>query len=185
MRRPRLPIEVEKKYRLTDKQSEDVIAALDEAGAQCIGEDEEENIIYGGSTLSEKNAVLRLRKIRDRAILTYKKRLASNGDIKRQVEEETEVEDPAAMQKIVAELGFVPVLIYEKRRRKWSYRSVEIVIDELPFGLYMEIEGSVTSIRETELLLDLDDLESVQETYPQLTARYGKRNGEVIEARFQ
>lgn len=179
-----MPIEVEKKYRLGPETSEWIITALNKAGAEFLGEDLEENIIYGGHILTEKNAVLRIRKIGDRAILTYKLRLAGNGDIKRQVEEETEVADPNAIERIVAELGYSPVIIYEKKRRKWHFRSVEIVIDELPFGLYMEIEGSITSIHEAELLLDLDDLETEHETYPGLTARLGKRNGTVVEARF-
>lgn len=179
-----MSIEIEKKYKLTPGQREHVLRSLGTAGAEFTGEDIEENIIYGGAILSEKNAVLRIRKIGDRAILTYKLRLAGNGDIKRQVEEETEVADPRAIERIVAELGFSPVIIYEKKRRKWHFRSVEIVIDELPFGLYMEIEGSITSIREAEMLLDLDDLETEHETYPRLTAKSGQRNGTVIEARF-
>ncbi len=179
-----MPIEVEKKYRLEPETSEQITAALNNAGAEFLGEDLEENIIYGGAILSKKNAVLRIRKIGDRAILTYKLRLAGNGDIKRQAEEETEVADPRAIERIVAELGFSPVIIYEKKRRKWSFRTVEIVIDELPFGLYMEIEGSITAIREAEMLLDLDDLETEHETYPRLTAKFGQRNGTVIEARF-
>ncbi len=180
-----MPIEIEKKYRLDEKRRDEIIVSLEEYGAEYIGEDAEENIIYGGAILSEKNAVLRVRIIGERAILTYKLRLAGSGEIKRQIEEETEVADPKAIQKIVKELGFSPVLIYEKRRRTWRFRSVEIVIDELPFGLYMEIEGSITGIREAEMLLDLDDLETEHKTYPQLTGELGMKNGDVIEARFQ
>jgi adenylate cyclase class 2 len=179
-----MSIEIEKKYRMTEEQRNVVIASLAEFSAEYIGEDVEENIIYSGSILSEKNAVLRVRIIGDRAILTYKLRLAGTGEIKRQIEEETEVSDPKAIQKIVKELGFKPVLIYEKRRRTWRFRSVEVVLDELPFGLFMEIEGSITGIKEAELLLDLDDLATEHKTYPQLTGELGVKNGEVIEARF-
>jgi hypothetical protein len=61
---------------------------------------------------------------------------------------------------------------------------VEIVIDDLPFGLYLEIEGSVTAIKEAEMLLDLDELEAEHKTYPILTSELGIKNGDVIEARF-
>jgi adenylate cyclase class 2 len=179
-----MSIEIEKKYRLNEELRDVVLASLNDSGAEYIGEDNEENIIYGGAILSEKNAVLRVRKIGDRAVLTYKMRLAGSGEIKRQIEEETEVSNPDAIQKIVKELGFTPVLIYEKRRRTWKFRSVEIVIDELPFGLYMEIEGSVTAIKEAEILLDLDELEAEHKTYPILTSELGIKNGDVIEARF-
>ncbi len=177
-------IEIEKKYRLTAEQRDEIIASLAEFSAEYVSEDTEENIIYSGAILQEKNAVLRVRKIGERAILTYKLRLAGTSDIKRQIEEETEVADPKAIQTIVKELGFSPVLIYEKRRRTWRFRSVEIVLDELPFGLFMEIEGSITGIREAEMLLDLDDLETEHKTYPQLTSELGVKNGEVTEARF-
>lgn len=179
-----MSIEIEKKYRLTEESRDRVIESLNEFSAEFIGEDAEENIIYGGVILSEKNAVLRVRIIGERAILTYKLRLAGTRGIKRQVEEETEVADPQAIQTIVKELGFSPVLIYEKRRRTWRFRSVEIVIDELPFGLFMEIEGSITGIREAEMLLDLDDIETEHKTYPMLTGELGIKNGEMMEARF-
>jgi hypothetical protein len=49
----------------------------------------------------------------------------------------------------------------------------------------MEIEGSVDAIRKVEKLLDIEDLPAVHETYPQLTAKLGKQNGQTIEARFE
>lgn len=179
-----MSIEIEKKYRLNGEQRDAIIASLSEFSAEYVGEDAEENIIYGGAIVEEKNAVLRVRIIGERALLTYKLRLAGTGEIKRQIEEETQVADPKAIQKIVKELGFSPILVYEKRRRTWRFRSVEIVLDELPFGLFMEIEGSITGIREAEMLLDLDELETEHKTYPQLTSELGVRNGDVIEARF-
>ena len=88
------------------------------------------------------------------------------------------------MRTIITELGLKPVLVYEKYRDTWKFRSVEIVLDELPFGEYMEVEGSITAIKEAEILLGLEDLETEHETYPRLTARLGKRSGGVVEARF-
>ena len=48
----------------------------------------------------------------------------------------------------------------------------------------MEIEGSLTAIKEAEMLLDIEDLETEHETYPRLTARVGKKKGSLVEARF-
>jgi adenylate cyclase class 2 len=181
-----MPVETEKKYRLQAGDPEAIERRLSAAaGAEFKGEDHEENTIYTGAVLAEKNAVLRVRTVGDRTLLTYKFRLESGGDVKRQHEEETAVEDRAAIKAIIAELGMRPVLIYEKRRRSWQFRSVEIVLDELPFGLFMEIEGTVTAIREAELLLDLEALETEHKTYPMLTAELGERVGDVTEARFK
>src|SRR5436190_258331 len=115
--------EIEKKYRLNEAQKADVWESLEEIGAEFIGEDFEENILFSNDDLIEKQAVLRLRR-------------------------------------------------------------VEIVLDILPFGDFMEIEGSLTAIAEAEMFLGAEDFEVVPETYPNLTLRFGKRNGDLIEARF-
>lgn len=179
-----MAIEIEKKYRLTAAQRAEVLERLDEIGARFEGEDFEENILYRGGVLDEKNAVLRVRKIGEKAILTYKLRIQNQSDVKHQIEHETLVQDPQEIEKIIENLGFQKKLIYEKRRKTWRFREVEIVVDELPFGLFMEIEGSITAIAEAEIFLDIEDLIVEHKTYPRLTGEFGSPNGEVIEARF-
>lgn len=179
------PIETEKKYRLTDAQRVAMPAAIEELGGAFEGEDFEENILFSNAELLAERAVLRLRRIGDRTILTYKRALESAGGAKRHVEHETTVGDFDTVAAIFSTLGFAPSMVYEKRRRKWSFRKVEIVIDELPFGDFMEIEGALTSILEAELLLGADVLTVEDRTYPVLTAEYGRRDGDLIVARFQ
>ena len=179
-----MAIEIEKKYRLSDAGREHILRNLQEAGAEYKGEDFEENILYRGGILDEKGAVLRLRKIGEKTILTYKRRVQNQSDIKHQIEHETVVENAVELENIIENLGFRKKLIYEKRRKTWNFREVEIVLDELPFGLFMEIEGSITTIAEAEMLLDIESFEVERQTYPRLTAKFGRQNGEVIEARF-
>jgi hypothetical protein len=57
-----MAIELEKKYRLTESQRDQVLAALEEFGAEYQGEDDEENIICGGDALTAANSVVRIRK---------------------------------------------------------------------------------------------------------------------------
>ncbi|HEX8370620.1 MAG TPA: class IV adenylate cyclase [Pyrinomonadaceae bacterium] len=179
-----MAIEIEKKYRLNAAQCERISSALAEIGAQFQGVDFEENTLYRGGALDEKNAVLRVRKIGGRTILTYKRRIRNEFDVKQQIEHETEIGSAEEIENIIENLGFVRSLVYEKRRRIWNFRQVEIVLDELPFGLFMEIEGSITAIAEAEMFLEAEALTVEHETYPRLTAIHGKRNGEIIEARF-
>lgn len=179
-----MAIELEKKYRLTDAQRDEVIAGLEEFGAEYHGEDDEENIICGGDALTAANSVVRIRKTARRTLLTFKQRMPGISDIKHQIEEETEIADGDSVIRILGHLGIEPVLVYEKRRRTWKFRDVEVVIDELPFGLYMEIEGPLTAIREAEMLLGADEYEAEIETYPRLTARLGTLKGDIIESRF-
>lgn len=180
-----MAVETEKKYVLSNDQRERMLKNLDEIGAEFTGEDFEENTIYQGNGLAEKGAVLRIRKIGEKAILTFKKRIESSSDVKQQIEFETEVSSGSEIEKIIEHLGYAKVLVYEKRRLKWNFRGVEIVLDELPFGQYMEIEGDLMAISEAEMFLGAEDLQAEYETYSNLTKRFGIENGTIIEARFR
>src|SRR5689334_19467394 len=168
-------IEIEKKYRLTAEQRDRVLQRLQEVGAEDRGEEFEENTIYGGGSLKRGTSVLRLRRVGKKALLTYKERLANASLVKHQREDETPVGDPAAMALILDALGFKPLLVYEKRRRTWSLRGTEVVIDELPFGLFMEIEGDEQDIDEAEQALEVAGVSAEHDTYPQLTEKHGQR----------
>ena len=180
-----MPIETEKKYRLTKAQREQVRQRLSELGAERKKEEFEENTIYIGPGLAAGNKVLRLRRVGASATLTYKYRLPGPSSIKHQIEEETGVANPDAMTAILEATGFKAALVYEKRRETWTFAATEIVIDELPFGLFMEIEGRPHEIEAVECKLRISDLDPELATYPQLTLQQGKPFGSVIEARFK
>ena len=178
-------VEIEKKYRLPANRRTQIENTLREMKGEFVRDDFEENTIYGGEALERNGGVVRIRKTERRSILTYKRRLEDISDVKHQIEYESEIGNPESVTKILHELNVVPKLVYEKRRATWKLRSVEIVLDELPFGQFMEIEGSLTGIKEAEMLLGIDDLETEHETYPRLTAQLGKKNGTVTESRFE
>jgi predicted adenylyl cyclase CyaB len=180
-----MAIEIEKKYRLTLDQRERLLRRLRVVGATREGEAFEENILYAGGNLHTRQCVLRLRRIGDAAILTYKERYPSASPIKHQREDETRVQDAAAMAAILDALGYRPALVYEKRRETWHVAGTEVAVDELSFGLFLEIEGDEAAIEAAEELLDLSDVEAEMATYPQLAHAYGQRRGEIIEARFK
>jgi adenylate cyclase, class 2 len=177
-------IEIEKKYRLTKKQREQVLQRLSEIGAVAQGEEFEENILYNGDAIDMGRCVLRLRRTDGKAVLTYKERFPSSSPIKQQREDETQVSDAEAMDAILDALGFTPALVYEKRRATWRLGDAEIAIDELPFGLFMEIEADEAEIKRIERQLGIKGLRAEPATYPQLTARHGRHHGWLIEARF-
>jgi predicted adenylyl cyclase CyaB len=111
-----MPIEIEKKYRLSKKQREEVLQRLPKIGAKRKGEEFEVNTLYAGDTLELGHSVLRLRRVGKQAVLTYKERFPTSSTIKHQREDETRVDDPQAMELILEALGFTPALVYEKRR---------------------------------------------------------------------
>ena len=177
-----MALEVEKKYRVTRRQHASLINRLD--AANYLGEEFEENTIYTHSGIDLENAIVRLRRIGDSGLLTYKKRLPSRSGIKHQKEIETPVSDPDAMANILSTIGFTPVLVYEKFRQTWQMNSVEVVVDRLPFGLFVEIEGSERAIKSAEKKLEMGDFRVEHATYPQLTREHGKRKGRLFSARF-
>ena len=179
-----MSFEIEKKYRLTAEQREQILQKLKDVGAKFEGEDFEQNVLYRGGDLNFKSSILRLRKTAGKAVLTYKESLPGESDIKHRIEQETAVNDGEKMHEILRSIGFVPSLVYEKRRQTWQFETVEVVVDELPFGLFLEIEGSEDTIRQAEETLEIADFEIEPSPYPALAAIYGKQNGTLTEARF-
>ncbi|MEJ7622812.1 MAG: class IV adenylate cyclase [Pyrinomonadaceae bacterium] len=179
-----MAIEIEKKYRIDKKRLVALTAKLGELDAKLSYERFEENFLHRGGVLDGRNAVLRLRKTETKTILTYKEKLETDNDFKHQIEFETDVSDVDATESIIEKLGYKLAIVYEKHRKAWHLGDVEVVLDELPFGYYMEIEGEMADINAMEALLGAGDLEVESRGYPRLTLKYGKPNGEVVESRF-
>jgi adenylate cyclase class 2 len=179
-----MAIEIEKKYRIDKKTLVELTARLAELGATFLDDSFEENFLHRGGRLDPNNSVLRLRKTDSRTTLTYKEKLSTNSDFKHQIEFETTVSDADAAENIIEKLGYKLSVVYEKHRRSWRYKNVEVVLDELPFGFYMEIEGSKKDILIVEKQLGADKLEVEARGYPRLTLRYGKDRNGVVESRF-
>jgi adenylate cyclase class 2 len=180
-----MAIEVEKKYRLTREEREGLMTRLGVCGALHEGEEFEENTLYAGGNLDSSRQVLRLRRVGGKAVLTFKERFVSESAIKQHREDETGVEDAEALAAILDALGYRRTLVYEKRRSTWRWKNAEIVVDELPFGLFLEIEGEENVIDEVEESLGLREAKAEMATYPDLTRQYGEQHGEIIEARFK
>lgn len=117
----------------------------------------ETNIRYDRDdhAFDSSGTVLRLRQD-SRARLTYKEgqRVAGNYGSTR-FEAEVEVSDFATMELILDRLGYHPIWKYEKYRTTYKVHGCEVVLDELPFGNFVEIEGEDAAIGETIALLEL------------------------------
>lgn len=178
-------IEIERKYRLSQKRLTEITAKLVELNAQFQNEVFEVNYQHRGGEMDERGATLRLRKIGDFTVLTYKEKVKNEDGTKQKLEFETSVSDVDAMENIIERLGYRLTAVYEKRRKYWQLNDVEVVLDELPFGLYMEIEGTVEAIEKAEKLLRLKAVEREPRGYPRLTIKYGRTVDGVAEAKFE
>ncbi len=88
--------------------------------------------------LSAAGEVLRLR-IGERVLLTYKAAL-DNPERRREIE--VEAGDAAAARALIQALGFRLVVVYEKYRETFGLEETLVMLDELPFGCFVEVEGA-------------------------------------------
>ena len=92
--------------------------------------------------LLRRKELLRLRQD-TRARLTFKglaaEDVASEAKIREEIELEVAEFDRMAL--ILERLGFRPVQSYEKYRETYHWGAVEVVLDEMPFGDFVELEG--------------------------------------------
>lgn len=84
--------------------------------------------------------VLRLRQD-TRARLTYKGPVLGHQGVRVRQEIEFEVSDFAAAREFLQALGYRVSMIYEKYRSTYEARGVEVSLDEMPYGNFVEIEG--------------------------------------------
>lgn len=90
--------------------------------------------------LTAAQRVLRLRQDR-RARLTYKGPTLPDGEIARRLEIEFEVSDFEAARAFLEALGYRVSIMYEKYRTTYTLPPVEVMLDEMPYGWFAEIEG--------------------------------------------
>jgi adenylate cyclase class 2 len=118
--------------------------------------------------LQRAGQVLRLRKNHDTR-LTFK---APGPAPEQRVELEVEVDQAEATQKMLEALGFGVFFLYEKYRETFILEGVEVMLDELPFGAFVEIEGpDLERIRRVAERIGLPWEERLRLSYLSLFAR--------------
>ncbi len=118
--------------------------------------------------LAGKKHVLRLRQD-NRATLTFKR---PHGQVETREEFEIELDDFESGRKILEALGYTVITLYEKYRETYQIDLIQVMLDELPFGCFVEIEGpSLESIRQMSDQLELPWERRVQASYLELFDR--------------
>ena len=140
-------VETEVKFHVPDPPA--VRAKLLSFGARSLGRSHEFNIRFENEAKGLRSAGNLLRLRRDRkCTLTYKCAPAqADPEFKQFTELEVDVSDFDTMRLILACLGFHPEQVYEKWRETLVLDHTAFCLDELPFGNFLEIEGSKEHIR--------------------------------------
>lgn len=97
--------------------------------------------------LSAGHRVLRLRQD-DRVRVTYKDNTHIEAGVLVRTEIEFTADDLELALRLFEALGYQVVVLYEKYRRVYRLGDVEVVLDEMPFGDFMEIEAPNTTLIE-------------------------------------
>ncbi len=179
-------LEIEIKFNVSDFY--DLRSRLMDMDATCIGQRTfERNVRYDteDSRLLEKGCLLRLRKDTD-ITLTFKSPPGvPETEYKVYRELEVTVNDFDAMDALLKNLGFAPRQIYEKWRETWRLDGEIICMDTMPFGRFLEIEGSPEPIKRLAGKLGLSWEHRILQSYLEMFSVLRKMEGlDFIDVTF-
>jgi len=171
-------LEIEAKFYVRDLGA--VAARLEKLGAKIIQPRVHEinlRFDFPDGRLRREHRVLRLRR-GDDIRLTYKGQSeVHEGALARQ-EIELMVSDFDITQAFLEALGYQVIAYYEKYRTMYALGEVHVMLDELPYGNFVEIEGSdVDSLRRTARDLGLDYTTAIPASYLALFERLCAERG--------
>jgi adenylate cyclase class 2 len=182
--------EIEAKFYVLDLPA--VEARLRALGARLVTPRiHEQNLRFDsrGGRLTRERLVLRLRQDQN-AVLTFKGPARPGQSVVTRQEIEVQVSDFAAMRRILEALGYRVSVMYEKYRATYQWEAVEVVLDELPYGNFVEIEGpDAETIRRTAEQLRLDwsarSVDSYLGLFERLKLSYGLTARHLSFAEFK
>ena len=129
--------------------------------------------------LEKRDIFLRVREDNKEKVITLKNKVHgkdNEGKITAREEYETEVGDTEIVKDILNILGFNKEWIMEKYRIEGKYKGITVTFDEVPFGVYMEIEGEGNQIEDICKELELDFSKRIVDTYTDLWNEYREKN---------
>lgn len=174
------PTEQELKIPVTDLNL--VQRRLAEVGAHRLKPSRREiNVLFDteDGEIARTDRALRLRRVDDRWILTFKGPPVYRGPVKEREELETELGSGEVVQAIFERLGLRPAIRYEKDREVWRWQGMEIVLDHTPMGDFVEIEGRADELAKAARDLGLEPQSALKGSYVTLWEQYRAEHPEL------
>jgi adenylate cyclase, class 2 len=127
----------------------------------------EDNVLFDdeAGTLRASGTVLRLRRTPHGAVLTFKGPREIEDGVKSREERETSVDAPEQVLAILRNIGYRPLFRYQKYRETWTHHGQEIEVDEMPIGVFLEIEGDAEGIHAVAAELGFSRSDYVTDSY--------------------
>ena len=125
--------------------------------------------------LTRAGRVLRLRKD-ELARLTYKDNTQFKGGALTRREIEFVANNFDSAKQFIEALGYEVVFIYEKYRTIYEYKGAHMMLDELPYGNFIEIEGELETLRPIAEELKLDWDKAIPTSYYRCSSDFANYN---------
>ena len=124
----------------------------------------------------EKGIFPRIRDEHGKIVLTLKVRPKRKTEYFERKEYSVEISNIKDGIDIMKSLGYNQVRVFKKTREEWEFKNVEVVLDKLYFGAYIEIEGSKEEIEKMVKKLGFENRERITKAYLGLEDDYLKSN---------
>ena len=169
---------IEQEIKVPLEDLDGFLTTLNSEGAKFLGKTFQRTVRMDkdDSSLEKEGKFLRVRYGSKNVVTLKAKKDEENKEVFERIEIETEVKEPGKMIKILSELGFIQKFIMEKYRAEWKHNGVNITIDEMPFGFYIELEGEKDKIYQVAGELGLDIGKKIIVTYWDIFEDYKKEN---------
>jgi adenylate cyclase class 2 len=163
-----MPEDVETEIKFYILDAERMRLRLAACGAETVQERQHEiNLRFdtADGALARERRVLRLR--RDAGVrMTYKGPSQPGTEVTVRQEIEFSVGDFEAARRFLEALGYHISVMYEKHRATYRLDGLEVTLDELPYGCFIEIEGpDAASLHKAAGRLEVDWSARVVESY--------------------
>ncbi len=162
------------------------VAGLDEIrrrlvaaeAVQLTAAEHEVNILFDTTAgrLATSGQALRVRRVGERHILTFKGPARFDGAVKQRREIEIEISSSERIAELLHVLGYIPSMRYEKYRESWRLGEVRVDLDHTPMGDFVELEGPADSLAASARGLGLDPTLAVAKSYVSLWRDHRRRH---------
>jgi len=139
----------------------------------------EANILYDypDRSMALSGCLLRVRETPHHALFTFKGKVVQDPNYKVRPELETTCESGPSLRGILENIGLRPFFRYEKFREEFRGEGCLLCLDELPFGCFLELEGTPDSIQALAGALELDPATFVKRSYADLFGEHCRERG--------
>jgi adenylate cyclase, class 2 len=153
--------------------------ALDLGYGLVRGRHFEANVLYDypDRSLSLTGCLLRVRETPEGALFTFKGKVVHDPTFKVRPEVETICTSAQGLASILGNIGLRPFFRYEKYREEFSGEGGLLCLDELPFGHFLELEGTPSSIEALSKALQLEPDTFNKRSYADLYGEHCRKLG--------